>query len=101
MTDPRRDPDPEAAVSCLGIHPAVTSGTSNGLRYSRRDSPLAASANSPTKRPCFSSRVTQGPTGGRGGVQVHAVAAQILAAALESVGHLGVARDRGSDGLGG
>jgi hypothetical protein len=42
-----------------------------------------------------------GPDGGRGGVQVHAVAAQILAATLDSISHLGVARDRGSDGLGG
>ena len=30
---------------------AVRSGTTNGLRYSRRDSSLAASAKSPTKRP--------------------------------------------------
>jgi hypothetical protein len=42
-----------------------------------------------------------GPGGSRSGAQVHAVAAQILAAAFESVGHLGVAGDRGKDGLGG
>jgi hypothetical protein len=42
-----------------------------------------------------------GPGGGRGGARVHAVTSQILAAALESVGHLGVVHDRGSDGLGG
>src|SRR4051794_28873348 len=42
------------------VHPLVTSGTTKGLRYARRDSSLAASAKSPTKRPCFASRVTQG-----------------------------------------